>query len=94
MRDLKTLYDILLNTYLETGYYLCIRIDILRNDLITGQEHILLKKHFLSQYPSEVLHPEFYHSKSFNRNLFDLRGSWFDSKQIRIDFLNKIISTL
>lgn len=97
MRTLEKLYELLLSTYIDRGLYICIRMDMLRNEgLITLKEFNLLNEHFLSQYPTETMHPEFYHSLDFNKvNSFGKEGAWFTgSKQIRIDLLKKIISTL
>ena len=97
MKTLEKLYELLLSTYIDRGLYICIRIEMLRNEgLITPNEFKLLTEHFLSQFPSKTMHPEFYHSLNFHKgNSLGKTGAWFTgSKQIRIDFLKKIISTL
>lgn len=101
MRDLKELYGILLIEY-KKNYtnYICNTIHRLYvSKKITFKERVLLKKHFVSQYPSKKLHPEFFNNELFRKG--KKKGVWFsllfnesEGREIRIDFINKIISTL
>lgn len=100
MKDLKTLYTILLQEYEagNTSWFLCCAIDDLcsKRWLISVKEREMLFKHFEKQKPSSKLHPEF-----FNTSLFCGVGVWWylhrdvaAGKQIRIDFIKKLIEEL
>ncbi len=101
MRDLKTLYCILLREYKKSDTnYICTNIfNLYVSKKITFRERALLKKHFVSQYPSKNLHTEFFDNELFRKR--QKKGVWFTllfneakGRKIRIDFINKIISTL
>lgn len=101
MRDLKELYGILLIEY-KNNYtnYICNTIlNLYNSKKITFKERVFLKKHFVSQYPSKKLHTEFFNNELFRKG--NKNGVWFTllfnetkGREIRIDFINKIISTL
>lgn len=101
MRTIKELYILLLDYYIENGNYICNTIKTLqRSGLITVNERVLLFKHFYSQYPTKDLHSEFYINNGHVQREFQIDNAWFpfdnqsSGREIRIDFINKIISTL
>ena len=98
---MKELY-ILLKQELLKGKtpFICNNIELLDlYAIITKAQYRSLMNHFKSQFPKPNLHPEFYNNPLFNAESGG--GVWFKHSecpeqgvQIRIDFLDKIISTL
>lgn len=95
MRDLKELYNILLEDYKKTtsanravinhGGYVCNVIFYLKEDkVITEEEYWLLFDHFLEQRPTEKVNIEFYNSPICNKPR-EGKGSvwfhWYDSSK-------------
>lgn len=104
MRDLKTLYGILLIKFTDgtaKSRYLCSNIKWLCNvNIITKEEKSLLMKHFQSQKPRPRLHRDFYDNELYNKHS-KFGDAWFHSiifeyrgREIRIEFLKRIISTI
>lgn len=101
-RELKELYKILVKFYTNRPKnYICNTItDLYYNGKMTTIEGYKLQKHFKSQIPTANLHPEFFEHELFKRPIHDT-DAWFAldkkprlGKKVRIEFINKIISTL
>lgn len=104
MKTLNALYIILLNFYKDNGMdieFICNTVDrLLVKSIITCEEYTSLMEHFISQYPTAELHPEFFNDKLFvpYDERYGTGGAWFligrypvEGYEIRVRFLEKMV---
>ena len=99
MRDLKELLPLVIeqlkSNFSVTGICSCVNRLVI-NKVITARERLIIEGHLNANKPSSKIHTEFTESKHWLGNIYYwyIIGAEPETRQIRIDFLTKLLNEL